>query len=133
LVALDHQQVGGLAALDQVAGGLAGGVQRVAGHHPPGQVHLVQQRLEGRDLPGLGRHPPLREDRAVPVDQRGQQVRPPPVGVQRATQRLAVHRDRCAVTSRQLPSQPGANQRGPSASTSNRCNSRRNAVSLGAW
>jgi len=126
LVVLDHQHIVGVAVGDQVAGMGLLAVERVRGDHPPGQVDLVQQRPEPRDLVGLGVHPPLSQHQ--PVRPRRQQVRLGAVTPDRAAQRLAIHRDRPSLAL--LPaSQPPTTQSDSSAST--RCNARRMVASSG--
>jgi hypothetical protein len=57
LVLLGHQQVVRVPLGDQVAGVVTLAVQRIGGDHPPGQVHLLQQRPKPGDLVAL---PPTR-------------------------------------------------------------------------
>src|SRR6266540_1887524 len=59
LVALDGEQVVGLAVTDQVAGMLGLGVERIGSDDPALQIHPLQQRPEPGDLVALGVDPAL--------------------------------------------------------------------------
>jgi hypothetical protein len=79
--------------LDQVAGSVPLGMQRVQGDDDPGQVQAVQQRPYLGDLVGFVPDLALSDDRPA-AGHRRQQVHRPAVGLDRAADRLAVHRDR---------------------------------------
>ena len=131
LVGLGDQQVLG-AAVDQEAGVVALGVQRVGGDQRTGKVQAGQQRLELGDLVGRRGHLALGEHGAVMVVQRCQQVHLVAVAG-RAPQRLAVHRDATAVTQRVEPvGQPRADG-GITASPSTCASTRRMVASPGTW
>jgi hypothetical protein len=70
------------------------GGQRVRGHDRATQVQVVQQRAELGDLVGGVVDFALREDRALTVEHRGEQLHLSAVGASGAAQRLAVDRDR---------------------------------------
>jgi hypothetical protein len=83
---------------DQEAGVGALGVQRVGRHDRPRQVKAFQQRPESRDLVAGGVHAALGEHDTVGVVQRGQQPDRSAILTGRATQRLAVDRDRAPAS-----------------------------------
>ncbi len=93
LVVLDRGEnvVGALAG--QVPGCLPLRMQCVQGDYGTVQVHGVQQRLDLGDLIGLVAHLPLGDDRPG-AGHGSEQVHRPPVGLDGAAQRLAVHRHR---------------------------------------
>jgi hypothetical protein len=66
------------------------GVQGICGDDLAGQVDPLQQRPELGDLAGLAVDPPLRDDRAAGVGQRGEQVHPPAGTVPGAAQGRAL-------------------------------------------
>jgi hypothetical protein len=87
------EQVIGALAFDQVAGRFLLDMQRIGRHQGPGDIHLLQQRLDLRDLVGLDVHVPLGDHRPGAADHRRQQVRRRTVFGSRAAHRLAVQRD----------------------------------------
>ena len=74
LVAFDDTDVRGLLDGDQVLRVLPLRVQRVRGHHRPGQVEPVQQRPERGDFVGLAVDLDLGQHRLAGVVHSGQQV-----------------------------------------------------------
>jgi hypothetical protein len=72
LIGLDREQILGVLVLDQVAGMVSLGVQRIRGHDHPAQVEVVQQRAELGDLVGGVVDFALRDDGALTVEHRGQ-------------------------------------------------------------
>jgi len=74
LVALDSDQVVRAALAGQVLGMGTPSVQRIGGDYRPGQVNMVQQRGEQRDLVRLGLDVGLAQDHAVLVIEGGQQM-----------------------------------------------------------
>jgi hypothetical protein len=101
LVGLDDQQEVG-AAVDQKAGVVALGVQRIGRDDHTGKVEVGQQWRKQRDLVGGGGHLALGEHGPVVVVQRCQQVHLVAV-TGRAAQPLAVHREHAAVARRVQP------------------------------
>ena len=59
---------------------VAGGVQRVGGHHLLGQFEACQEGLELGDLTVADRHESLPHNRSVLVGERGQQMHPGAAG-----------------------------------------------------
>jgi hypothetical protein len=94
LVGLHDQQVGGVLVGDQPVGVGVLGVQCIGGHHPPGKVQALQQRLEPDELVGGGVHLGLGQDAAAGVVHHRQQAHLRPGVVAAAAQGLAVDRDR---------------------------------------
>jgi hypothetical protein len=93
LVAFDGQQVVGVLAGHEELGVVALGVQRVGGHHRPGQVECGQQRSEAGDLAGGAGHGALGQHDAGGVVHAGELVEAAAV-LAGAAQGLAVDRDR---------------------------------------
>ena len=94
LIVLDRgEQVIGALVLDQVASRVLLDMQRIGRHQGPGDIHLLQQRLNLRDLVGLDVYVPLGDHRPGAADHRRQQVRRFIVPGPCAAYRLAVQRD----------------------------------------
>jgi hypothetical protein len=94
LVGLDGQDVGRVPLADQPVGVLALSVHGVGGHHPPGKVQALQQRLEPGDLVGLGVRVGLGQDATAAVVHHCQQVHRRGLVVAVAAEGLAGDRDR---------------------------------------
>ena len=75
LVVLDREQVVRALFLDQEAGGLALGVERIGGDHAPLDGEGIEQLPQGRDFVVLGLERALCQDGALPREQGGEQMR----------------------------------------------------------
>jgi hypothetical protein len=76
LVGFDDQKIVRVALLDQIAGGVALGVQRIGGDQRPGQRHRLQEQRQQRDLIGFLRYGDLRHDGFLRAAEGAEQVQP---------------------------------------------------------
>ncbi len=90
LVVLDREQVVRALFLDQEAGGLALGVERIGGDHTPLDGEGIEQLPQGRDLITLGLDRALCQDGALPREQGGEQMRLAAIAPASALEGLAV-------------------------------------------
>ncbi len=90
LVVLDREQVVRALFLDQEAGGLTLGVERIGGDHAPLDGEGIEQFPQGRDFIVLGLDRALGQDGALPREQGGEQMRLAAIAPASALEGLAV-------------------------------------------